>query len=62
FERGDLGRGGGPDGREVARGRSAYGATEMARIAGRRSAEIAAALGYRGRDEIIHRDDLVMSP
>jgi glutamate 5-kinase len=34
----------------------------MARIAGRRSAEIAAALGYRGRDEIIHRDDLVMSP
>jgi len=62
FERGDLVRVAGPDGREVARGLSAYGATEMARIAGRRSAEIAAALGYRGRDEIIHRDDLVMSP
>jgi len=62
FERGDLVRVLGPDGREVARGLSAYGATEMARIAGRRSAEIAAALGYRGRDEIIHRDDLVMSP
>ena len=62
FERGDLVRVAGPDGREVARGLSAYGAAEMARIAGRRSAEIAAALGYRGRDEIIHRDDLVMSP
>ena len=62
FERGDLVRVAGPDGREVARGLSAYGAAEMARIAGRRSAEIAAALGYRGRDEIIHRDDLVMNP
>ena len=62
FERGDLVRVAGPDGREIARGLSAYGAAEMARIAGRRSAEIAAALGYRGRDEIIHRDDLVMSP
>ena len=62
FERGDMVRVLGPDGREVARGLSAYGAAEMGRIAGRRSAEIAAALGYRGRDEIIHRDDLVMSP
>ncbi|MFM8989490.1 MAG: glutamate 5-kinase [Alphaproteobacteria bacterium] len=62
FERGDLVRVVGPDGREIARGLAAYGAAEMARIAGRRSAEIAAALGYRGRDEIIHRDDLVMSP
>ena len=60
FERGDLVRVAGPDGREVARGLSAYGAAEMARIAGRRSAEIAAALDYRGRDEIIHRDDLVL--
>ena len=62
FERGDLAAVGARHAHEVARGLSAYGATEMARIAGRRSAEIAAALGYRGRDEIIHRDDLVMSP
>jgi glutamate 5-kinase len=34
----------------------------MDRIRGRRSAEIVSVLGYRGRDEIIHRDDLVMSP
>jgi glutamate 5-kinase len=62
FERGDLIRVVAPDGREIARGLSAYGAGEMERIRGRRSAEIAAVLGYRGRDEIIHRDDLVMSP
>ena len=61
FERGDLIRVLGPDGREIARGLSAYGAADVARIIGRRSAEIAAVLGYRGRDEIIHRDDLVMS-
>jgi glutamate 5-kinase len=61
FERGDLIRVLGPDGREIARGLSAYGAAEMERIRGRRSAEIVSVLGYRGRDEIIHRDDLVMS-
>ncbi|MBL8699751.1 MAG: glutamate 5-kinase [Alphaproteobacteria bacterium] len=61
FERGDLIRILGPDGREVARGLSAYAAADVARIMGRRSAEIATVLGYRGRDEVIHRDDLVMS-
>lgn len=61
FERGDLIRVLGPDGREIARGLSAYGAVDVGRIIGRRSAEIATVLGYRGRDEIIHRDDLVMS-
>ena len=30
-------------------------------IAGHKSGEIAAILGYRGRDEIIHRDDLVLT-
>ncbi len=62
FERGDLIRVLGPDGREIARGLSAYGSADAARLVGRRSAEIAAVLGYRGRDELIHRDDLVMSP
>jgi glutamate 5-kinase len=27
---------------------------------GRRSSDIEALVGYRGRDEIIHRDDLVL--
>jgi glutamate 5-kinase len=48
-------------GREVARGLSAYSAEDARRIAGHKSGEIAARLGYRGRDEMIHRDDLVLS-
>ncbi len=47
-------------GRELARGLSAYDSGDAARIAGHRSAEIEAILGWRGRDEIIHRDDLVV--
>ncbi|HXQ31175.1 MAG TPA: glutamate 5-kinase [Steroidobacteraceae bacterium] len=47
-------------GREVARGLTAYSWEDAARIAGRRSTEIEALLGYRGREELIHRDDLVM--
>jgi glutamate 5-kinase len=47
-------------GREWARGLSAYDAADARRIAGHRSAEIEAILGWRGRDEIIHRDDLVL--
>jgi glutamate 5-kinase len=48
------------DGREIARGLSAYSSADASRIAGRRSAEIERLLGYRGRDELIHRDDLVL--
>ena len=48
------------DGQELARGLSAYSSADAALIAGRRSSEIEALLGYRGREEIIHRDDLVM--
>lgn len=60
FARGDAVRVLGPDGAEVARGLANYAAAEAARIAGRRSAEIEAILGWRGRDEMIHRDDLVL--
>jgi glutamate 5-kinase len=38
----------------------AYSGEEARSIAGRKSAEIAQVLGYSGRDEIIHRDDLVL--
>ncbi len=48
------------DGREIARGLAAYSSVDAALIAGRRSVEIEALLGYRGREELIHRDDLVM--
>jgi glutamate 5-kinase len=48
------------DGAEVGRGLSAYGHGDARRIAGHRSDQIEALLGWRGRDEIIHRDDLVV--
>ncbi len=60
FERGDTVSIVGPDGIEVARGICAYSDADAARIAGRQSADIEKVLGYRGRDEIIHRDDLVL--
>ena len=47
-------------GREIARGLSAYDAEAARQIAGHRSEELEAILGWRGRDEIIHRDDLVL--
>jgi len=47
-------------GRVLARGLANYGADDARRIIGRKSSEIAATLGWRGRDELIHRDDLVL--
>jgi glutamate 5-kinase len=60
FERGDAVRVLDKTGREVARGLSAYSAADARRIMGHKSREIEARLGYRGRDEMIHRDDLVV--
>lgn len=60
FDRGDTISVLAPDGREIARGIAAYGDADVARIRGMRTREAAAILGYRGRDEMIHRDDLVM--
>jgi len=60
FDRGDAVSVVAPDGNEIARGLVAYPADEAAKIAGRRSGEIAEILGYASRDEIIHRDDLVL--
>ena len=60
FERGDVVELRGPDGRRIGCGLSAYAAADARLIMGRRTAEIAARLGYRGRDEMIHRDDLVL--
>ena len=49
-----------PGGAEIARGIAAYSDIDAARIMGRQSSEIPALLGFRGRDELIHRDDLVI--
>ncbi len=60
FERGDLVTVRASDGAEIGRGLSAYSAADAARIAGHKTGEIEALLGYRGRDELIHRDDLAL--
>jgi glutamate 5-kinase len=62
FESGDTVSVLAPDGLEVARGIAAYSDADTARILGRRSADIEQLLGYRGREELIHRDDLVLLP
>ena len=61
FDRGDAVVVRGPDGREIARGLCAYSSADAERLCGRQSAELEALLGYRGRDEMIHRDDLVLT-
>ena len=61
FERGDALIVRDPEGLEIARGLSAYSSDDMQRLQGRKSGEIEALLGYRGRDEVIHRDDLVVT-
>ena len=61
FERGDCIVVRTRTGTEAGRGLSAYASADIGRIAGHKSGEIAAILGYRGRDEIIHRDDLVLT-
>ncbi|HWJ06977.1 MAG TPA: PUA domain-containing protein, partial [Steroidobacteraceae bacterium] len=60
FDRGDAVVVRDVDGVEIARGLSAYSSEDARRACGRRSQELEAILGYRGRDEIIHRDDLVL--
>jgi glutamate 5-kinase len=60
FERGDTVSVVSPDGSEIARGIIAYSDADAARIMGRKSSEIETLIGFRGRDEIIHRDDLVI--
>ncbi|HXP32293.1 MAG TPA: glutamate 5-kinase [Stellaceae bacterium] len=61
FERGDAVIVRSRTGGELARGLSAYSSADARAIAGHKSGEIETILGYRGRDEIIHRDDLVVS-
>ncbi|HKM64713.1 MAG TPA: glutamate 5-kinase [Acidisphaera sp.] len=60
FERGDPVAVATEDGVMLARGLSAYASADASRIARHRSDEIEAILGWRGRDEMIHRDDLVL--
>jgi len=61
FERGDAVVVRGPDGAEIGRGLVAYDATDADRIRGKSSGDIQHILGFAGRTEMIHRDDLVLA-
>ncbi len=60
FARGDAVIIRGPDGAEVGRGLTAFDAEDAQKIRGRSSADIDSILGFTGRAEMIHRDDLVV--
>ncbi|MFZ1467510.1 MAG: glutamate 5-kinase [Paracoccaceae bacterium] len=49
-----------PEGAVLAKGLVRYTAIEARKIAGHRSGEIAAILGYEGRAALVHRDDMVL--
>jgi glutamate 5-kinase len=59
FDKGDAVLVKDADGRAIAKGLAGYGAHDAALIQGLKSDAIEAALGYRGRSVLIHRDDLV---
>lgn len=60
FERGDAVAVKNANGKILAKGLSAYASEEAARIIGRNTKDIEEILGYKGRDALIHRDDLVL--
>jgi glutamate 5-kinase len=60
FERGDAVVIRGPDGAEIGRGLVAYDADEAEKIRGKSSGDIQTILGFGGRAEVVHRDDMVI--
>ena len=61
FDRGDAVVVRTTSGQEIGRGISAYSSADARRIMGNKTSEIETILGYRGRDEMIHRDDLALN-
>jgi glutamate 5-kinase len=60
FQRGDAVEIRSESGEEIGRGLVAYDADYAVKIAGRNSSEIEAILGFSGRAEMIHRDDIAL--
>ncbi len=61
FKKGDVVSLETPQGIEFARGLTNYAAADIRRISGLRTDQIAARLGHRPYDEVIHRDNLTVS-
>ncbi len=60
FDRGDAVIIRDMDGAEIGRGLVAYDAADAGKVIGLSSADVKNILGFEGRAEIVHRDDLVM--
>jgi glutamate 5-kinase len=60
FDRGDSVNIVGPEGKAIGCGVANYGAADLERIKGCRSAEISQILGFHFGDEVIHRNNVVM--
>tara|TARA_A200000113_G_scaffold215960_1_gene220767 strand:- start:299 stop:802 length:504 start_codon:yes stop_codon:yes gene_type:complete len=60
FEKGDLVEILDQDRRNIGSGLSSYNSREIEIISGKKTRDIKSYLGYEGRDELIHRDDLVL--
>ena len=60
FDRGDVVVIRSIDGRELGRGLVAYARADADLIIGKKSSEIETILGYAGRAELIHRDDMAL--
>ena len=60
FDRGDSVIIRSHDSRELGRGLVAYAKKDAERIIGKKTSEISTILGFAGRDELIHRDDMAL--
>jgi glutamate 5-kinase len=60
FSSGDVISIAGKDGAEFARGLTNYSSIEVAKIKGLKTSGYNGALGYKGRDEVVHKDNLVI--
>jgi glutamate 5-kinase len=60
FDRGDAVAISTQDGATLGKGLSAFSAEDARRIKGHRSEALEGILGYQGRSELVHRDDLVL--
>ena len=62
FEKGDVAVVRDQRGRELARGLINYDSVECRKIMGKRSSDFAGLLGRRAYEEVIHRDNMVLTP
>jgi len=61
FEKGDVVAIESPDGAEIARGLSNYSSHLVTQISGKKTQEVRALLGEAAYDEVVHRDNLVIT-